>query len=34
MNLKIGAQKSAGARDWVKFYASEVLVALETLHKK
>ena len=31
MNLQIGKTK---ARDWVKFYAAEVLVALESLHNR
>eukprot|EP00347_Sterkiella_histriomuscorum_P015976 403354976 len=33
MNLFLGKQKtSGGQRDWVKFYAAEILVALELLH--
>lgn len=31
MNLKIGKQKNKN--EWVKFYAAEVLVALEVMHK-
>ena len=32
MNLLLGKQKVQN-KDWVKFYAAEILVALETLHK-
>ena len=31
MNLKLGSQKGS-QREWVKFYAAEVLYALEILH--
>lgn len=31
MNLFLGKQKS---KEWVKFYAAEILVALDTLHSR
>jgi serine/threonine protein kinase len=34
MNLFLGKKKAPGSqKDWVKFYAAEIIVALEILHK-
>ncbi|CDW91165.1 camp dependent protein kinase a catalytic subunit [Stylonychia lemnae] len=35
MNLFLGKQKQTGqSREWIKFYAAEILIALEILHKQ